>query len=63
MSHKESVKDFIARLKSLPDADITDPEVLAAFCIRMRNAIRPEIEKIMMVVTVGNVPFVYSFSV
>ncbi len=45
MSKKETAKDFIKRLKSLPDPDLTDKRTVVEFGNRLGVAVRPEIEK------------------
>jgi hypothetical protein len=45
-SIEEARKEFFDRLDSLPDADLTDPKVLAGIKSRLASKIHPEIERI-----------------
>ena len=45
MSTRETAKDFIARLKSLPNPDLTDKKTVVEFGNRLDVAIRSEIER------------------
>lgn len=45
MSNKESAKEFIARIKSLPDPDLCDKKTVREFCERLDKVVRPEIKK------------------
>ncbi|MFH0819526.1 MAG: hypothetical protein V1892_00675 [bacterium] len=42
---KETAEEFIARLKTLPDLDLTDPKTVGDFAARFEETTRPEIEK------------------
>lgn len=42
---KETAKEFITRLKALPDPDLTDPKTVGDFAARLKKTTRPEIEK------------------
>jgi hypothetical protein len=45
VNRKESAKEFIARLKSLPDPNLRDKKTIREFCERIDKVVRPEIEK------------------
>ena len=45
MDKKETAEEFIARLRSLPDPDLTDKKTVGEFIERLDRAVRPEIEK------------------
>ena len=45
MAKRETAKEFILRLKSIPNPDLTKKETICAFGKRLQEAIRPEIEK------------------
>lgn len=45
MKKKETAKDFIERLKALPNPDLTDKATVFEFGNRLGAAIHPEIEK------------------
>lgn len=42
---KETAKEFITRLKSLSNLDISDAKVITNFGSRLKKVIYPEIEK------------------
>ena len=45
MDKKETVEEFIARLKKLPNLDLTDPQTIKDFGKRIGEKIRKEIDK------------------
>lgn len=45
MSRRETAKDFIERIKSLPKPDLTDKRTMVEFGNRIDLAVRPEIER------------------
>ena len=45
MSKKETAEEFVARLKALPDPDLSEKETVRAFSERLDKRVRPEIEK------------------
>ena len=45
MNKKETAEEFIARLKKLPNLDLTDPQVIKDFIKRTSEKARKEIDE------------------
>ena len=45
MKNKETAKEFINRLRSMPNADLTDKEIIKEFGKRIQTRVWPEIRK------------------
>lgn len=59
MNKKETTEEFIARLRKLPNLDLTDPQTIKDFSKRISEKTRKEIDKSDLVFYKRNGPRVF----